>query len=375
MRGTITQRSKGSWRIRVELTRDPETGARRWRTETVKGDKSEAEARLNVLLVEAEANRGYVTSDKLTVGQYLERWLEAKREAVKPTTWRSYRVYLARWRPTLGDIPLTKLHPLDVQAALAKIAGSATTKKDSLITLRTSLRQAVKWRLIPTDPSVGVLSPEARGRELNVWNEEEVQRFLLVAQKETRLYVLFTMALNTGMRQGELLALRWTDIQDRVAVITRSLGWINGNSTPIFQEPKTRSGRRKVPFGVGMDQLLRERRKRQLEERLRAGGKWEHNDLIFCTQLGRPLHDSAVRDTLAMVIRKADLPPIRFHDLRHTHATLLLRQGINPKVVAERLGHASVGITLDTYSHILPDTQQEAVTAIANALNWNNHRG
>lgn len=368
MRGNIRRRGPNSYQIRVEMPRDPETKARRWNTETIRGTRKQAEERLNALLVEAEAARGYVTSDRLTVGQYLDRWLAGVQDSIRPTTLEFYSYCAEKWKPAMGTIPLLKLRPLDIQAALPVLQATGSTKRDALRTLRTALNQAVKWGMLPNNPAVGVRLPQSHRKELTVWDEAQVQTFLFTAHGFTRHYSLFHFALSTGLRIGEILALRWQDVRDGNVSVTKTLVWLGKGRGFRIHETKTRSSRRRVPLDQGTQTVLKEHRKRQLEDRLRAGPSWGDNDLVFCSMAGGFLFDVNIRKALKAVTAKAGLPPLRFHGLRHTHATLLLRQGIHPKVVSERLGHARVGITLDTYSHILPDTQEEAVKAIERAM-------
>jgi integrase len=183
---------------------------------------------------------------------------------------------------------------------------------------------------------------------------------------------LFVLALATGMRQGELLALHWRDVdlEQRVLSVRWSLRYHQGVFT--VKEPKTRRSRRRIALAEQTVEALRTHRARQLKERLKAGKAWVGNswdDLVFCSAIGSPLTSNGqVRSTLRRIIRHAGLPMIRFHDLRHTCATLALASNVNPKVVSEMLGHSTVAITLDVYSHVLPDMQQDAAAAVAAML-------
>lgn len=171
------------------------------------------------------------------------------------------------------------------------------------------------------------------------------------------------------MRLGELLGLTWQDIDlgGGVIHVRRALAYPE-KAEPRWAEPKTPNSRRKIPLDRGTVEALRAHRKRQLEERLRRGAQWRDYGLVFCTRRGSPLRRADVYHRLQELARVAGLPAVRAHDLRHTHATLLLKRGVYPKVVAERLGHASAAVTLDVYSHILPDTQMAAAQAIESCL-------
>lgn len=354
----------------VELPRDPETGKRRQKWVTVKGTKRDAERVLAETITEIQRGT-YVEPACLSVAEYLARWYDACSATVKLNTRARWLRGVRVWSDLLGHVPLGRLTPLDVQYALGRLPQlSDGSRRTYFSVLRSALDQAVKWGLLPRNPAQGARPPARSSREVQVWDEEQAGRFLETA-RSTRLYALFYTALATGMRLGELLGLTWGDVDlDAGAIqVRRSLATcVDRAGEPHWQEPKTAAGRRRVPIGAEALEVLRQHRRGQLEERLRAGPGWCDYGLVFCNRRGGPLFKSNVDRALAACCRKAGVPRIRFHDLRHTHATLLLRQGVHPKVVSERLGHASVRITLDTYSHVLPDTQEEAVRAMERAL-------
>ncbi|MEW6546303.1 MAG: tyrosine-type recombinase/integrase [Bacillota bacterium] len=370
MRGHIRKRSKNSWAVVVELPRDPETGKRRQKWVTVRGPKREAERVRSEML--ADLGRGLMGTAprNLTLGQYLDEWLEAVRDSVRPQTLRVWRSHLKHWKETLGRVPLADLSALDVQRALGELSSrlSDRSRRTVFTVLRAACRQAVKWGLIGRCPTDAVKLPAAGPRQMGVWDEEQVVRFLDAAQG-TRCYTLFHVALTTGMRLGELLGLTWDDVDlNRGEILVRRSLFLPVRGEPVWQDPKTPGSRRKIPIDGGTARVLWQWKKRQAEERLRAGPGWHDYNLVFATARGRPLDSSYVAKVLKSAAARAGVQPLRFHDLRHTHATLLFRQGVHPKVVSERLGHSSVALTLDTYSHLLPDTQREAVRAVERAL-------
>lgn len=364
MRGHIRKRSKDSWTVVVELPRDPETGKRRQKWVTVAGTKKDAERVLAELINEVEHNQYGIASGKLTVSQYLAMWLEAVRPGLRQQTHEVWQANLRFWNQTLGAVPLNKLTPLDVQRAVNSMPGhyKNSTKRTVYAPFRVAMRQAVKWGLLARSPTDGVVIPAPHFKQMTVWTEEQVMRFLEVARK-SRYYALFHTALATGMRLGELLGLTWEDVDLKEGTIhvSRSL---TVHTVREWQAPKTPHSQRKIPLDEATTEVLRQWRKRQFQDRLWAGPSWQEHNLVFATRAGRPLYKCAVLRALKTIAGHAGVPPIRFHDLRHTHATLLLRQGVHPKVVAERLGHAHVSLTLEIYSHVLPDTQREAVRAI-----------
>lgn len=351
----------------VELPRDPETGKRRQRWVTVRGTKRDAERVLTELLGEVERGCYVGASPRLTVGQYLDQWMEATKIEIRETTHRVRQTYVRYIKDLLGSAPLVKLTPLDVQRALNRLPEhlAPATKADIFKVLRAALRRAVAWNLIPRSPTDGVKFPVSTKRDrMTVWTEEQVSAFLNRVSG-SRYYPLFHTAVATGMRLGELLGLTWDDVDlvNGVVHVCRSLALDSGGS-PRWHEPKTKRSRRRIPLDPVTVEVLRQHRKKQLEERLRAGPDWHDYNLVFATDRGKPLERRNLEAALKRFARSAGLPVIRFHDLRHTHATILLRQGVHPKVVSERLGHSTVSLTLDVYSHVLPDTQQEATRAI-----------
>lgn len=371
MRGHIRKRAKDSWTVVVELPRDPETGKRRQKWVTVKGTKRDAERVLAETIAEIERGT-YIEPAKMTVAEYLDRWSDACRAGVRLSTHLGRLQAIRHWKAVLGSVPLARLTPLDVQRALACLPEglSDSSKRTYFTVLKAGLSQGVKWGLLPRNPAQGVKPPARKAREIRVWDEEQAVRFLEVA-RSTRYYALFYLALATGMRIGELLGLAWDDVDlDGGAIqVRRAIATCVAHAgAPAWQEPKTTAGRRRVPIGAQAVEVLRQHRRAQLEERLRAGPDWRDYGLVFCNQKGGPLFNMNVHKAFTACCKRAGVPRIRLHDLRHTHATLLLRQGVHPKVVSERLGHASVKITLDIYSHVLPDTQEEAVRATERAL-------
>jgi integrase len=202
---------------------------------------------------------------------------------------------------------------------------------------------------------------------IKYWDVDDVQRFLDVAC-EDHLCVLWVLALHTGLRRGELLGLRWGDVDLDRAVLQVRRSLVQSGGVMGFQEPKTSSGRRTIALDAPCVVGLREHRARQAEQRLRMGPLWQDHDQVFATELGTPLQPSNVDRRFRALLTKAGVPRIPFHGLRHTHATLLMKHGVHPKVASERLGHANITLTLSTYSHVLPQMQEEAAAIFAAAV-------
>jgi integrase len=308
--------------------------------------------------------------ERQTLGAFLTSWLQGILPPhVRPKTYRSYeqlmRVHVI---PSLGKIPLTKLTPQRLQALYAERLASGrspTTVRHIHAVLHTALEQAVRWGLVARNVSDLVDVPRMHRKEMLVLNGEQARTFLNVAQGD-RLEALYVAALTTGMREGELLALRWRDVDLEAGhlQVHNTLQKLPGQP-PVIAPVKTDYSRRKITLATTTVEALKAHRARQLPERLAMGPEWEDWELVFCTTIGTPLNGkNLLQRGLRPLLKRADLPPLRVHDLRHTCATLMLLQGVHPKIVSEMLGHSSVAITLQIYSHVLPDMQKQATEAM-----------
>jgi len=373
MAGQIIKRGKETYLVRVYLGLDAR-GKRKYHNKTIHGNKKAAEKYLNKVLRELDTGE-FSEPSKEPLSAYLERWLEtAVRPRVRGKTFRSYqqvvRLYLI---PLLGDIRIDKLTPLAIQAAYNKMTEqglSPRTVRYAHAILRNALEQAARWQMLRQNPAQHVDLPRQKKQEMQALSPAEAKRFLEAAVFN-RWGVLFELMLNTGLRPGEALGLKWTDIDfDKGRLhVQRSLSRPRGDHWQLT-EPKTARSRRTIPLPPSMLKSLREHKKSQLEERLSAGESYKDRGFVFATGTGEPLENrNVISQYFKPLLKQAGLPEtIRLYDLRHTCATLLLAAGENPKVVSERLGHASVTLTLDTYSHVLPDMQEQATAKLEEML-------
>ncbi|NPV52647.1 MAG: site-specific integrase [Firmicutes bacterium] len=377
MAGQIIQRGDNIFLVRVFLGRD-EGGNRRYHNKTIHGTKKDAQKYLTAVLRERDLGN-FVEPTKATVGEYLSDWMkDIAIPRLRTRTAMEYEGLLKRYvYPTLGQRKLMQLTPQEIQKLyndMLERGLSARTVRFTHAVLRSALNQAVKWGMIPKNPALLVDLPRQERKEMRVLSKEQVEKFLETA-KEDRWYTLFLLAVTTGMRPGEYLALQWKDIDFATGKLSvcRTLVYRGGGWH--FTEPKTSRSRRTIKLPPTVTQALKAHKVKQLEERLAAGPEYEDMGLVFATRKGRPLQElDILRQHFRPVLEAAGLPKdIRLYDLRHTCATLLLAGGINPKIVSEMLGHSSVVMTLDTYSHVLPDMQQGAVDRLEAMLFGGTH--
>lgn len=379
MRGYIVKRAKDSYSIKISLGKDPASGKYKSQWYTVKGSKKDAEKRLSELLHQLDTG-AYMKPGKTTVADYLDRWLtDYVKPNLSPRTAEGYAQIIHRYLiPAFGSIPLTQLRPEHLQKyystklTTGRCHGpgglSAQTVRHHHTTLHKALQTAVEWGVAAKNPADAVKPPHAKRPEMQIWNEDEAIR-LLEAAKTTPYYALFYLLLFTGMRRSEILALRWQDVDFIYGQIyvTRSLHHLKDGSY-VFTQPKSEKSRRTIALPPSAFLVLDEHRKGKEAEALLVGQTLSDNELVFCN-LGQPIRPDTLTRAWPMLAARAGVKVIRLHDARHTHASLMLKEGIHPKIVQERLGHSSISITLDTYSHVSPGLQEAAAKRFDDLLN------
>jgi integrase len=305
-----------------------------------------------------------------SVGEYLCDWLAHVRGRVRRVSYEGYEDAIRHHvLPELGPLALVELTPLRLQRLYSGLlAGSETRQQLSGGTvlnlhrvLHQALGQAVRWQLLAANPAAGAQPPRPKRSERVVVDPEIAER-LLTGTTGTMYELPCALALASGMRRGELLALRWSDL-------SRDYGQLQVVRTIqptreglVYEEPKSARSRRTILLPDFIRPYL-ERQRTDQERRRQVAAQWEENGLVIDSRNGNPRHPDTLSAGWSRFVRTLGLPGVRFHDLRHAHATLLLLQGVHPKIVSERLGHATIAITLDTYSHVLPSMQSQAVEA------------
>jgi len=354
--GTIYRRRDGRWAATISL----DNGTRK----TYYGKtRRDAAAKLHAA-IDKRRNGLPLAGERQTTGAFLNNWLEAIRPRVRESTYRGYKSKIrVQLIPALGRIPLARLTPQAVEAALAQriAAGLAPRTAYHLRSiLRAALNDALRWGLVGRNVAALVEAPRVPQSDFQPLSIDETRR-LLDAMRGDRLEALYSVALAMGLRQGEALALRWDDVDLDAATLTvsGSLGR-SANGALVRSETKTARSRRTLAMPDVVTTALRAHRTRQLQERLAAGNLWHDTGLVFTRPDGRPLHGSSVTRAFQQRLAAAGLRRLRFHDLRHACATLLLAQGVGPRVVMDVLGHSNISLTMNLYAHVLPESRRLA---------------
>ncbi|HUY05644.1 MAG TPA: tyrosine-type recombinase/integrase [Acidimicrobiales bacterium] len=358
-------------------------GLRRQRS--VGGFRTRRKAEIAYSEMRNEIHQGlYVEPSRATLGSFLlSEWLPAIRSTVRPTTWEHYRRAVEGYAvPNLGARRLVDLTPAQLNALYAQLLRegrrnvsistvnrglSPKTVRHVHTMLHKALNDAVRWGHLARNPADRADPPRPASPEMHVWSREQLRAFLKFVEPH-RLYGAWLLFGTTGMRRGEVLGLRWreVDLKNKRLSIVRAL--VDVNRETVVSEPKTAKGRRTVALDAVTAAELERHRICQLEERLRIGDAWQDTGLVFTHEDGSFLSPRLVSSWFAHLSRDAGLPRIRLHDVRHSYATAALIAGNPTKVVSERLGHASIAITLGTYSHVLPNMQEDAAEEVARII-------
>jgi integrase len=356
--GSVYHTRDGRWRVAISSA-----GSRQYLSART---KQKALAKLRA--AQKQLDGGLTVGDeRVRTGKFLERWLDEIQPRVRPRTLVRYQQLVKiHLLPELGHIPLISLTPDMVQALLRKKLGEGLaprTVHHLRAVLRTALNRALRWGLVLRNVAALTDPPRVERHELAILTIEQVRQ-LAAACEDDDIGPLVMAALTTGMRSGELLALRWEDVDLESASlrVSHSLQRMGGNL--ILVETKTRRSRRTVPLPSVAVEALKVQRRRQLEAKLLAGPRWLEGGFVFTSSLGTPLDASNVLHRFQRLLAAADLPRMRFHDLRHSAASLLLALGVPARVVMEVLGHSQISITLDTYTHVAAEVRQEAALAM-----------
>lgn len=373
MRGHIAKKGN-KYYIVIDLDKDEVTGKRKQKWLSGYDRKRDAERALPGVL--SDFIKGtFVEPSKITFGEIMETWLKDKKTSVKHGTWKSYEWLVYKHIiPNLGKVQMTKLKPKHFhdfyhKTLLAKLAVGSIKKAHVII--MDALDRAVTWGEIVQNVARSVELPQGKKAKFEVWNEKQLKLFLDTAA-HNQYYIAFELAASTGMRQSEILALRRIDVDLNIRSISVRQAYTIAEVGHDFDDTKNDSSIRSIALFANTVQMLQDHFEKQRIEK-ETNKFYTDSGLVVQTSVGTPLGPRnlmrnyySILDTI--IKEHPDFPRIRFHDLRHTHATLLLKAGIHPKIVQERLGHSSINVTLDTYSHVLPNLQEAVLNTIGDSI-------
>ena len=369
--GSIRKRKDGRWEGRYTAGHDPATGKQVFKSVLGK-TQAEVKEKLKKALVEA-GQIDFTKSGKYTVGTWMDEWFEnVAKIKVRPSSHQTYRGYIDNHiKPNIGNIPLEKLTTMDLQKLYRTLLTkgrverieaknqpsglSAKTVRNINQVISSALDLAVAQKIIPSNPTDACELPKVEHREMQTIPEEQLQAFFAEA-KATGVYEMYYIELATGLRRGELLGLKWQDIdwKNGIIKVRRQIARVDGQ---IVEAPlKTKNSYRTVTISPQAIEVLKQQRAKT------------HDQYVFPSPNGGPISPDSVNNMLKRVLARAGIPKVRFHDLRHTFATIALQNGVDIKTVSGMLGHFSAGFTLDTYAHVTTSAQKEAAQTMGNVL-------
>ena len=364
-----TRKRGNCWYAIVDLPRDA-TGKRRQKWLSGFRTKRDADAALTDVLTTLGKGT-HVEPSKQTVAAFLDDWFAATSSSRRASTNATYEAIIrTHLVPRIGSHTLQGVSAAALNRLYCDLldAGSSpATVRYVHAVIRKALSDAVRWSLVSRNVADAADPPRVARRQVRTWSAREVKHFLSHVEAD-RLCAAYVLAATTGMRRGEILGLRWRDVDLEAGRVSVSQTLVLVEGEVLVSEPKTARGRRMIALDATTTGALLAHREQQKVERALMGDEYADSDLVFANEDGTPLNPEAFSDAFQRHLRAADMPRIRFHDLRHTHATLALSAGVHPKVVSERLGHASVAFTLDTYSHAVPAMQEEAAGIVADLV-------
>lgn len=368
MRGNIRQRAKESWTITIELPKDPLTGKRKQKFYTVRGNKKDAEKFLTEKLRELDTGL-LIDAKKMKFGEYLDYWIDKTFNNLEITTKDGYIQKIEKHiKPSLSNILLENLKPLQLQNFYeeklqnGKLDGKGGLSARTVVSIHriihSALEQAVKWQLVVRNVADAVEPPKAKRYQAKFLNDKQTEQ-LIKSTKNTDIYIPIMLAIYTGARRGEILGLNWNNVDlekgtikivDNLCATTKGL---------IIKQPKTISGIRTIAISKTLIIILKKHKVAQIKNKMKLGAEYKDNNMVCCYEDGHMFNPKRFSAKFNEFLRKNKLPQIRFHDLRHSHASLLVKMGVQPKEISARLGHSNIGITMDLYSHLYEEADRE----------------
>lgn len=368
--GNIVERKRGNGEIRYEITvegeRDLLTGKRNRVYKTIKGTKKEAKAVMRQMIVDMERGIAVRKSPK-KVSEWLNEWLELYLPNIEKTTRIGYKTKINNYLiPALGDIYLQSLRTEHVQKLINDMMARDLSPKnirDTYNNINAAMKKAVVLRMIPFNHCEGVALPKLKRYKAKVYDLEMIHKLLSVSEN-TDMYLPILLCVTAGLRRGELLALRWDNIDFVNSILQVRSNMVRGEKDFIIKAPKTESGIRDIHLGQEVMEVLKKERSKYVSDMFSKETNFQNLNFVIRQKDGSPIRPDSMSQKWRRFLEDNRLPSIRFHDLRHSNATALIQAGVNPRVVQQRLGHSDVNITLNTYTHVLPDMDVEAAAKL-----------
>ncbi|WP_077623798.1 tyrosine-type recombinase/integrase [Sediminibacillus massiliensis] len=372
MREPTIYKMAGGYGFRMDTGKDPKTGKRVRQRFGPYRTKGMARTERNRIM--QQINEGtFVAARDMKVSDFLLKWLEHKRVNVSAGTYSHYKPYIMNhWIPNLGMAKINEVRPSDIQQLYDEYVEEGTLSNQSIVhmhrILNNAYNAAITWEWAVRNPCTSIKPPKPEKFEMKVWDEFEVNHYLEVT-KNDRFYIGYLLALSTGMRKGEILGLRWQDIDftNQVIAVRQAVTRKKGGGYRIG-EVKNKNSHRTISLFDHVMEELKKHRKQQMTYKMENRNTYEDQDLVISANNGSFVLPRNFDRHWRPLMKESSLKMIRFHDFRHTHATLLLKQGVHPKVVQERLGHSSITVTLDLYSHVLPNIQKAAAEQFGESI-------
>lgn len=380
MRGNIRQRTKNSWTITIELPRDEITNKRRQKYYTIKGNKKDAEKFLTEKLRELDTGI-LIETKSMKFGEYLDYWKDKTFSNLEITTKEGYIQKIDKHiKPYLSNILLENLKPLHLQNFYeeklknGKLDGKGGLSERTVLALHriihSALEQAVKWQLVIRNVAECVEPPKAKKFEAKFLTDKQTEELIHKA-KNTDIYIPIMLAIYTGARRGEILGLNWDNVDLEKGIIKIIDNLCATKNGLIIKQPKTKSGIRTIAISKSLITILRAHKVNQMKNKIRLGKHYQDNNMVCCYEDGHLFNPKRFSAKFNELLQKNELPIIRFHDLRHSHASLLVKMGVQPKEISSRLGHSNIGITMDYYSHLYEEADREVANMFEKLINAN----
>lgn len=380
MRGNIRQRAKNSWTITIELPKDEITNKRRQKYYTVKGSKKDAEKFLTEKLRELDTGL-IIDTKKMKFGEYLDYWKDKTFNNLEITTKEGYIQKIDKHiKPYLGNILLENLKPLHLQNFYeeklknGKLDGKGGLSARTVLALHriihSALQQAVKWQLVIRNVAEAVEPPKAKKYKASFLTDKQTEE-LIAKARNTDIYIPIMIAIYTGARRGEILGLNWNNVDLEKGIIKIVDNLCATTNGLIIKQPKTNSGIRTIAISKSLVKILKNHKINQMKNKIRLGESYKENNMVCCYEDGHLFNPKRFSAKFNELLQGNNLPMVRFHDLRHSHASLLVKMGVQPKEISSRLGHSNIGITMDLYSHLYEETDREVANMFEKLINVN----